>query len=353
MRRWWVTTEPFVTGDEVSPTELAIAMATLREVHAPELRLEEAPVRLSGGYWAEMWVLSLKETGSMLPARVVLRLAPDAEASIRETAIQRAVAELGYTTPAILASGGATPTTRAWSVMTHATGHQLLAGLSGLGALTRLPRLAKSLPRQLAVSMAALHALDAMSVEVALAALSQSSGGEPVRPGIDGMLDRFATQAAQLEVPRLSEAVNRLAASAPVESKRVICHGDLHPFNILDDNGTITVLDWTTALVADPAFDVSYTEMLLVNAPLKAPRLVQPIINAAARAIARRFISQYRKASGALSPDDERMVWYTRLHATRIALEIAEWRSSGTVGENVGHPWLSLEPMVERLLRAT
>ena len=342
-----------MSSDEIDPAELAIAVAALRGEHGPQLDLDGPPVRLSGGFWAEMWLLSLQHTGSVLPQRVVLRLAPDADAMIRETVIQRAVAEQGYPTPAIIAFGGATATTRAWSVMTYATGRQLLAGLSGLRALTRLPRLARSLPRQLAVSMAALHALDATSVETALAALSDSMDANDARPGLAGMLDRFGAQAARLEVPQLVATVQRLAATAPLDSRTVICHGDLHPFNILDDGRTTTVLDWTAALVADPAFDVSYTQMLLVNAPLKAPRVVQPIINAAARAVARRFISEYRKASGVSTLDNERLAWYTQLHATRIALELAEWRGSGTADNHVGHPWLSLEPMIERLLAPT
>ena len=337
----------------VNPVELAVALEALQALQAPQapqLDLDGSPVRLAGGFWAEMWVLCLTHRGPQLPQQVVLRLAPDSNASTRETVIQRGVAEQGYPTPAILASGDATAATRAWSVMTYAAGRPLLAGLSGLGALARLPRLARSLPRQLAVSMATLHSLDPAPIETALSTLADTDGSVAGTGGVDGMLERFSAQAVRLESSSLITTVQHLVSTAPQESRRVICHGDLHPFNILDDNGTITVLDWTAALVADPAFDISYTAMLLANAPLQAPRIVQPVINAAARAVARHFIREYRKATGTSPHDAERLAWYTKLHATRIALEIAEWRSSGTVGDHSDHPWLNLEPIVQRLL---
>ena len=50
-----------------------------------------------------------------------------------------------------------------------------------------------------------------------------------------------------------------------------MCHGDLHPFNVLDDDGPLVVLDWTGAVVADPCFDLALTELLLANPPLVLP----------------------------------------------------------------------------------
>src|SRR5437879_3826749 len=100
----------------VNPVELADVLDALRAMDAPSLRLAAPPQRLGGGFWAEMWTLQLDSQGPHLPDRVVLRLAPDAVLAAWETAVQRGVADQGYPTPAIIASAGATDTTRFWSV---------------------------------------------------------------------------------------------------------------------------------------------------------------------------------------------------------------------------------------------
>src|SRR5262249_44542216 len=54
------------------------------------------------------------------------------------------------------------------------------------------------------------------------------------------------------------------------EQRRVICHGDFHPQNILMAHGTVTgVIDWPIATVAEPAFDVASTRVILESVPLE------------------------------------------------------------------------------------
>src|SRR5207249_3722295 len=118
-------------------------------------------------------------------------------------------ADQGYPTPAILASGHATPTTRFWSVMEHAAGQPLLAGLSGVSALARLPRLGRVLPSQLAGVMARLHRLDPVSIERDLGQLT----GRTV--GVEGLLADFEARAEMVGDAALSRAVARLAATRP------------------------------------------------------------------------------------------------------------------------------------------
>jgi aminoglycoside phosphotransferase (APT) family kinase protein len=56
----------------------------------------------------------------------------------------------------------------------------------------------------------------------------------------------------------------------------VICHGDFHPFNILMHEGKISgVLDWSGFRLADPAYDIASTKVVLsILAPVLRPGLL-------------------------------------------------------------------------------
>nr|MDP9334097.1 hypothetical protein [Actinomycetota bacterium] len=167
----------------VNPVELTEVLDALRKLDAPHLTLASPPQPLTGGFWAEMWTLTLDNRGPRLPEQVVLRLSPDPQLAAWETAVQRIAADMQYPTPAIIAFSHPTDTTRFWSVMQHASGQPLLAGLSGIRALTKLPQLARQLPDQLASVMAQLHALDPTAIEQEV---REIRGG---RDSIDGLLE--------------------------------------------------------------------------------------------------------------------------------------------------------------------
>ena len=56
-----------------------------------------------------------------------------------------------------------------------------------------------------------------------------------------------------------------LLNNRPPEPERLaVCHGDLHPLNVLVQDDKVTaVLDWPNFLIADPAMDVAFTVLLL------------------------------------------------------------------------------------------
>src|SRR5258708_11923052 len=101
---------------------------------------------------------------------------------------------------------------------------------------------------------------------------------------IPGMLDRLTATAAELDRADLTQAAAWLAGHRPAAAAPVVCHGDLHPFNLLvSDNDHWTLLDWTTAVIADPAHDLAFTTLLLRHPPLTAPGPLQPVIQPAGR----------------------------------------------------------------------
>ena len=328
------------------PAELDTVLDHLRrQFDAPELALDGPPVRLGGGFWAEMWTINLTpQTSGDLPARVVLRLAPDAELAAWETTFQAGVAAQGYPTPTIRAFDfDPTTTGRAWCVMDHADGTPLLAGLSGLRALAALPRLATGLPDILARAAADLHRLDPEPIETAL------NGATDRTIGVDGLLDHYAGRARDLAAAPLQRALERLATTRPDARLRVVCHGDLHPFNVLAAGHRTVVLDWTASQIAHPAYDLAFTHLLLANPPLDAPKPVRPIIGAAARRIANRFVATYNKI-GPHPIETDTLDWYRTLHACRIMTDLETWRAEGDLDAHRGHPWLAIEPAVSPLL---
>jgi len=105
-------------------------MAVLRSVTgSPGLAYSRAPVRLTGGFWAELLAFSLAEPPDGWPADLVVRIMPEAFTAAKETTMQRCVAAAGFPTPAVRAAGGpGDGLDRAFMVMDRAPGGPLLSG---------------------------------------------------------------------------------------------------------------------------------------------------------------------------------------------------------------------------------
>jgi aminoglycoside phosphotransferase (APT) family kinase protein len=164
--------------------------------------------------------------------------------------------------------------------MAHAPGSPPLAGLDGIAALRRLPTAARALPALLGDVMADLHRLDPQPFLDALRTQSAASD-------TPGVLGRLAEGAAAFKRADLTRAAAWLAGHRPAAAAPVVCHGDLHPFNLLLSGDRWTLLDWTAAVIAEPAYDLAFTTLLLRHPPLAAPGPLQPVTGAAGRYAAR------------------------------------------------------------------
>ncbi len=316
------------------------------QLDEPTLDYLTPPRPLTGGFWAEMFVLELNEARGELPSTLVGRVTPDADHAAWETAVQAAVAEQSFPTPQIhLWGDDAGPLGRAWSLMGLASGRPLLDGLSGVGALVQLPRLTRRLPDQLARISADLHRLDPLPVRSKLQSVTTRS------PGIATILDGLEARAAASEDSLVVQSVALLRCTVPTGGRDVVCHGDLHPFNVLADGENLTLLDWTAAQIADRTYDLAFTTLLVSTPPLHAPGPLQPAIGAAARHLGRRFLARYEHHAG-VAVDRTLLDWHTTLHATRILCDVTEWTTDGAGGEHQGHPWFSMAPEMKRILEA-
>jgi aminoglycoside phosphotransferase (APT) family kinase protein len=201
-----------------------------------------------------------------------------------------------------------------------------------------LPRLARRLPEALGETMARLHRLDPGPVRARLA----QSGAEGLT--VASLVSMMATSAELFGRADLVAAARWLEAHPPTPAPEVVCHGDLHPFNVLvDADGTVTVLDWSASLLGPAAYDLAFTGLVLAEPPIVVPRPLRPAIRAAGRWLARRFRGVYSRHI-AVPIDHEALRWHEGVICLRALTEVAQWVASGEIEARRGHPWLVSGP---------
>ncbi len=297
------------------------------------------PTPLHGGFWAEMYTVELADPPVSLAGRLVARIMPDPDTAAFETVVQRHVHDCGLPVPAIRAASGPTSELdRAWTLMDHSPGQPMLSGLTAIGAVRRVPALYRRLPDLLAEAAAHLHRCPIDGPD-----LDNHHG----RAGIHPFLVRIADQADAIGRHDLARTARSLSDRAPVE--RVICHGDLHPFNLLVDGDRWTILDWSTAVIADPHYDLGFTTLMLSNPPLGGPAPVRAIARTVGNRLARRFLRTYSHLSGT-PVDPNRLAWGRTVHALRALVEVATWEAHHQLEHHAGHPWLHMRQILDEIL---
>jgi aminoglycoside phosphotransferase (APT) family kinase protein len=169
----------------------------------------------------------------------------------------------------------------------------------------------RRVPEQLAETMTALHDLPADDIAGKLA----GCGWTRQRMSSLGVLDDVDRYATELNDPDLTNATTWLRTHAPSFGACVVCHGDLHPLNLLYDRDRVTaILDWELARLADPAFDVARTAMLLRMAPYPMAKIARRLLAPLAERLASAFVDAYRARR---SLDDTSLLWHDVLHCVR------------------------------------
>ncbi len=311
----------------------------------PDLEYERPPEPLHGGFWAELLSFSLARPPDGWPAELVARLMPDPRSARKETIVQRALAAAGYPTPPVRASGGPDDGLgRAFLVMDRAPGSPALSGLDG-GLTPAAARQVLQVPELLATAMSRLHALDPDLVRGELEQVRE------VPLTVPALLARSRELAGEYGRPDLAGAASWLADHPPRPAADVICHGDLHPFNLLGDGSHVTVLDWSNALLAPRAYDVGYTTLLLSEPPMRVPGWQRPLLRQFGRVLARRFVRGYQRQT-ATTVEPRELRWHQAVVSLRALVEVAGWVHTGTASAHPGHPWLTSGPAFARRLTA-
>jgi aminoglycoside phosphotransferase (APT) family kinase protein len=302
-----------------------------------------SPAPISGGYWAAIYGFELDDPPAGSSGRLVLRVMPNASSARIETIVHRSVVEQGYPTPRVLLDGFDEGLGGAFIVMERVEGAQLLEGLRLGGALLSLPKILRRIARQLSVASVRLHDLDPQPVRVAL----EEAGIDPDTLGPQARLGEIRAVARTTSVG-LDGVLAWLENRRPPFTPAVVCHGDIHPFNMLvGDDDSFNLLDWTNGCLCRREYDVGCTAALLHCAPIAVPRLAEGALRAVTGSLAHRFVDMYRK----LAPINLDVVeWFETLQYARCIAAVA---SAALDDPIVGakHPFRISAPAMIRQLR--
>ena len=294
------------------------------------------PKQLRGGYFATIFRVRLADAPG-LEGDLVARVLPTPETWQREITAQSLASSQGFPTPTVRLGSLPTPEfDRAWILMDFAEGSPPLAAATAGAFLRALPRRLWRTPRMLADALVRLHAVDVRGEEIKFG-----------RPGVAGTsLEWLYSDASRLGSPALMVRAERLMATRPPYTGAVLCHGDMHPINILRGPESEAVIDWTYATYDDPLYDVAVTRMILWDLPVKSSWILRPAIRAAGHLMARRFVARYESRSG-VAIDPKRLAWFSRLAALRILAGVEDWRNGRAFGRPADHPFYLLASRLE------
>ncbi len=315
-----------------------LLLAHLRaEAGAPSLDYAEAPQRVTGGFETTIFRFELAAPPASLAGPLIVRiLRPHYNPSQvqAEAAIQTALSTLGYAAPrAMLVCTDSAVLGGAFMVMQRLPGRPLAEGMEAIvtgAGVMRVLRLLGGVSRvleQMAVVWAQaqlrLHALPPAPVIRGL----QEAGLAPEAYTYDGRLAALGRAIDSLGNDGLARAYAWLQANRPHDSAApAVCHGDLHPLNILAQDGAMTgVIDWGNTTIADAAFDVGSTIATIRTTPLDLPASALPLV----RGLLRYLLWRYRRAYGRQRAVDEGAVRYYQVfrHVNHLAGALHAHRS--------------------------
>jgi len=289
-------------------------LAHLRaELAEPGLEYTEVPLAISGGYDTQIFSFRLNSAREAWAQPLILRLLGtqhDPRRAVRESVIQNTVAALGYPAPrAIAATSDTTVLGGAFLIMARVIGRPMLDD-RWLGVASTLAEL-----------QLRLHALDAGPL---LEAMDAIGAREAVT--FDGLLTQFHNRVARHGLDGLRPAMEWLLRHRPPAPERpVICHGDFHPQNVLIAGGHVTgVLDWPNAVVADPAYDIASTRIILSLVPIGlagAPAGVRVLVRVVRPLLLARHLAAYRQRR---TLEARTLAYYEAASGMRQLLRVAE-----------------------------
>jgi aminoglycoside phosphotransferase (APT) family kinase protein len=187
--------------------------------------------------------------------------------------------------------------------------YERLTGRSMLDQVTRRPWLVDRLARTFAALHAQMHETDGVGLPSQIAAVRQA-------------IERAAEN---LGAARLDATLGTLEA---VEPGTVVCHGDMHPGNVIMADAGPIVIDWLTAGAGPPEADVARTMFLLTGSdiPLVYPRIQRTLIAALRRRFASTYLRSYRRRRRLDDPELAR--WRLLVLAARLSEGIEAERAS-------------------------
>ena len=164
---------------------------------------------------------------------------------------------------------------------------------------------ASRLGRTLGELHAAVHAAD-------------GTGLAPQRDALRSAIDEAAPDLP----PGSREAALRRLDELP--GGTAMCHGDLHPGNVILAPTRAVIIDWGNARAGSSVADVARSIYLMRDTPMHEPRILSPFVGA----LRRRFVAAYLDRYRELRPLDptELRAWRLPILAARMAEGIEDER---------------------------
>ncbi len=322
-------------------------LAWLREQTTSAADYAEPPERISGGFDTQIWGFRLRGAASPWNASLIARIFRDgAVGQARfDAAVMRAVGEQGYPSPSVLAARLDTaPLGNAFIIMRRAPGVPMLSKLLGPGVW--------SMPSLLGQLHARLHTLDVARFSAHLTAAGASPDGVLAQP----TLEMGAAGIEHAHLDGLRPGLDWLREHRLPDVASAVCHGDFHPLNVLVDGKRVSVLDWTNARVAEPAWDVGATVALMGFAPVDIPQLLMPFFSRVRAWTLHRYLRAYQ-GTGPL--DLARVRYFEAERLLGFLLEAGEYRQAlrGVIPplskSTAFHDPRAIDAIIERVVRLT
>ena len=219
--------------------------------------------RLQGGFDTDTLGLTILNAPAKFPSDLVLRHfrhAHEVHRVIRESTVQNAAACGGHAVPRVpIDSVGELLLNRPFLLMERLPGSNMGETIFADQAL--IPRF----PGIMANLQYGLHRLDPTKLMHHLG----NSGVDVDHMKPTRLLGRITAIAEAAQAPDLIEISDWLNNNYPKQHDSLsICHGDLHPNNILMHNGEVSgLIDWGNAMFTDPEYDIAVTKTILSIAP--------------------------------------------------------------------------------------
>jgi len=241
---------------ELDKVPLQLLNYLKKHYNNPKLEYKNPPTRFGQGITTYTYKLQLENAQPELSQPLVLRLFPAnfPKLAFKEGTIQNALYEENY------------PVAKAHIICED---EKWLGGafivmdfLEGETMIESLPQ--EEVPEKLAETHVNLHTVNPATV------IEKLKTSTINREWYDGTIFIDA-DAKKIEL--LKPALRWMKENEPSNRRKVLCHGDFHPLNILVKDGEVSgVLDWSTARIGEPERDVASTFCTLtIYGPMVIP----------------------------------------------------------------------------------
>lgn len=239
------------------------------------LSYAEAPTKIRGNETL-IYGFSLDSPPVEISGELILRLFwrdADPERARREAATHAVLRDLGYPVPrVVLTCPDAAVLGAPFLVMERAAGRPMLDWY------TKFPHCLRIADRVVALQRR-LHTFDTERMRSAFAQHGVRLPLFDLAASLERLSLRVSKPGLEWTRPGLDWLIEHQPAPA---SEPVICHGDLHPGNILGcDTEVSAVIDWSSVKVADAALDIGWTRQMLTGRsdlpPLRPRKLLAAV----------------------------------------------------------------------------